>query len=251
MALCGTLIFDDECGSCSALAQIISARAPDIRQVSLYSAKAQMLLRPHFPQGWRPRPYLIVTDAQGARVLAGPALMWRVVWLLGPSGIGKAIKALSQKTRREHARGGWATDPADKMRAYQPASPADAAAFAGEPLLLPQAQPGLAFERVVQWYNLKGPFQTATYWALGEGKLVLEQVHRPSPLPDMTGASAEPVTLADGWEGHIHTAAGPEGPAVTLTLALSQARWLAVRAVGLDQEQVIAFARSCALSPAT
>ncbi len=36
--------------------------------------------------------------------------------------------------------------------------------FRGEPLLLPQAQPGLAFERVVQWYNLKGPFQTATYW---------------------------------------------------------------------------------------
>ncbi|WP_425105758.1 hypothetical protein [Ancylobacter sp.] len=46
-----TLIFDDECVSCSALTQLIGVRAPEMARVSVCSPRAQILLRRHFPQG--------------------------------------------------------------------------------------------------------------------------------------------------------------------------------------------------------
>jgi hypothetical protein len=246
-----TLIYDDECVQCSGIAQLIGARAPDIRRVSFYSPHAQLMLRRHFPDGWTIRPYMIVGDGEDERVLTGAALTLRVALLLGPAGIVKAGKAMLRRTRREKARGGWATAPEVKMRAYVPASPEDAAAFAGEPLLLP-AKPGapdLRFERIIQWYNMHGAFQTASYWACGEtGSVVLEQVHRASGTPEVEGVAGEPVDLGDGGSAQLHAAPGMDGSATTLTLirALGKGRWLSMRASGIDRDAVLAIARSCA-----
>ena len=243
-----TLIFDDECVACSALAQLIGARAPDIARVSFYSPRAQILLRRHFPSGWAIRPYMIVGEGEHERVLSGPALLFRVARLLGPAGVVKAGRALLRRARREKARGGWAATPTAQMRAYTPASPAEAAAFAGEPLLLPAARPGLAFERILQWYNMNGAFQTASYWTHGEaGTLVLEQVHRPSPPPTVEGMAGEEVALAEGRPALLHVAPAEDGAtALTLIVTLPDSRWLSLRASGIDRDTVLDIARTCA-----
>lgn len=247
MVMRATLIFDDECVTCSALGQLIGARAPDMARVSVYSPRAQVLLRRHFPQGWAIRPYLIVGEGENERVVSGAALLFRVVRLLGPTGMAKAAQALLRRARREKARGGWQTNPTAQMRAYIPASPAEAAAFAGEPLLLPAAQPGLAFERILQWYNLQGAFQTASYWTLGStGTLVLEQVHRPSPPPAVEGRVGEAVALAEGRTALLHVANAADGAtALTLIVPLPAERWLSLRATGMDRATLLSLARGC------
>jgi hypothetical protein len=246
-----TLIYDDECVSCSGIAQLIGARAPDINRVSFYSPRAQVLLRRHFPDGWAIRPYMIVTDGDDEWVISGAALVLKVARLLGPDGIVKAGRAMLRRARRDKARGGWATAPETRMRAYVPKSPEDAAAFAGEPLILPApaAAPGLRFERIIQWFNMHGAFQTATYWICGEaGSLVLEQVHRPSPTPEIEGVPGEPVDLGDGRSAQLHAAPAGDGPAPMLTLIrpLDDGRWLSIRANGIERDSVLAIARSCA-----
>ena len=240
-----TLIYGDDCVACSALAQVIGARAPDIRRISVYSPEAQILLRRHFPGGWTVRPYLILSDAKGERILSGAALVWQVARLLGPSGIVTALQALSRKSRRKRARGDWAAAPAEQMRAYVPGSPAEAATFAGEPLLLPGVRAGLAFERVIQWYNLKGAVQTASYWTLGDAGIVLEQGHRPSPAPQMEGGRAEPAALGDGRDAVCHRGTDAEDGPLTLVIPLPHTRWLILRSKGLARETAIAVARSC------
>lgn len=141
-----------------------------------------------------------------------------------------------RRAQREKARGGWAANPAAQMRAYIPASPAEAAAFAGGPLLLPAAQPGLGFERILQWYNLHGAFQTASYWTLGTtGTLVLEQVHRLSPPPAVEGRVGEAVALAAGRTALLHVANAADGAtALTLIAPLPAERWLSLSATGMD-----------------
>ena len=248
MVMRATLIFDDECVTCSALAQLIGARAPDMARVSVYSPRAQILLRRHFPQGWAIRPYLIVGEGENEHVLSGAALLFRVARLLGPAGMVKAAQALLRRARREKARGGWAATPTAQMRAYIPASPADAAAFAGEALWLPAAQPGLGFERILHWYNLQGAFQTASYWTQGTaGTLVLEQAHRPSPPPAVEGVAGEEVTLAEGRPALLHVANASDGAtAFTLIAALPAERWLSLRATGMDRATLLSLARGCA-----
>lgn len=250
MAMRTTLIFDDECVACSALAQLIGARAPDMARVSFYSPKAQMLLRRHFPQGWAIRPYLIVGEGENERVLSGAALLFRVARLLGPAGMVKAAQALLRRARREKARGGWAATPAAQIRAYVPASPAEAAAFAGEALWLPAAQPGLAFERIVQWYNLQGAFQTASYWTHDTGgTLVLEQVHRPAPPPTIEGLAGEQVALGVGRTAHLYATLGADAGATatfTLIVPLPAERWLYLRATGMDRATLLSLAPGCA-----
>ncbi|WP_421697041.1 hypothetical protein [Ancylobacter sp.] len=247
MVMRTTLIFDDECVACSALAQFIGARAPDMARVSVYSPRAQILLRRHFPQGWAIRPYLILGEGENERVLSGTALLFRVARLLGPAGMVKAAQALLRRARREKARGGWAANPTAQMRAYIPASPAEAAAFAGEPLLLPAAQPGLGFERILQWYNLHGAFQTASYWIHGTtGTLVLEQVHRSSPPPAVEGRVGEAVVLAEGRTALLHVANAADGAtALTLIVPLPAERWLSLRATGMDRATLLSLARGC------
>lgn len=248
MARPPTLIFDDECVTCSALAQLIAARLPDMARVSVYSPKAQILLHRHFPQGWAIRPYLIVGEGAGERVISGPALLFKVARLIGPCGMVKAVQALLRRARREKARSGWAAAPAAQMRAYVPASPAEAAAFAGEALWLPVAQPGLAFERILQWYNMNGAFQTASYWTYGTaGTLVLEQVHRPSPPPTVEGVAGEDVALGAGRTSLLHVANADDAPtAFTLIVALPAGRWLSLRASGMERATLLSLARSCA-----
>ena len=243
-----TLIFDDECVRCSALAQLIGARAPEMARVSFYSPKAQLLLRRHFPSGWAIRPYMIVGEGENERVLSGAALLFRVARLLGPAGVVKAGRALLRRARREKARGGWAATPTAQMRAYIPASPAEAGAFAGEPLLLPAARPGLAFARILQWYNMNGAFQTASYWTHAEaGTLVLEQIHRPSPSPTVEGVAGEEVALAEGRPALLHVAPAEDGAtALTLIVALPAGRWLSLRANGIDRDTVLDIAQHCA-----
>jgi len=244
-----TLIFNDECVACSTIAQLICAKAPDIAKVSFYSPKAQILLRRHFPQGWKFRPYLIAGHGDDEKVLSSTALFWTVARLLGPVGMIKAGKAWLRRTRRNKVRGGWAAGPDEKMRGYTPASLADAAAYAGEPLLLPDAeQPGLHRERLIQWYNMHGAFQTASYWKYGEtGALVLEQVHRASALPKVDGVAAETVDLGNGLSGHCYTALAADGThtMITLIVAHADARWLCFRATGIDRDTLLAIARSC------
>jgi len=95
-----TLIFDDECVTGSALAQLIGARAPHMARVSVYSPRALILLRRHFPSGWAIRPYLIVGEGEHERVLSGPDLLFRVARLLGPTGVVKAARAFMRRARR-------------------------------------------------------------------------------------------------------------------------------------------------------
>ena len=245
-----TLIFNDECAACSAIAQLIGARAPDIAKVSFYSPKAQILLRRHFPGGWAFRPYMIANDGRHEKVLSGAALFWKVARLLGPVGMIKAARALLRRLRRQKARGGWAADPDVQMRGYIPAGAAEAAAFAGEALILPDpALSGLRFERMIQWYNLHGAFQTASYWKYGDsGSIVLEQVHRASALPTVEGVVPELVSLGNGRNAqcYVSSATGGESKAITLISGCDNGRWLVFRSTGLGRDVVLTIARSCA-----
>ncbi|NJD90347.1 MAG: hypothetical protein FIA91_02330 [Geobacter sp.] len=247
-----TLIFDDECGACSAIAQLIGARAPDIAKVSFYSPKAQMLLRRHFPGGWAFRPYLIANDGQHEKVLSRSALLWKVMRLLGPVGMIKAAQALLRRSRRQKTRGGWAAAPDVQMRGYVPTCPAEAAAFAGEALMLPDAtQTRLRHERTIQWYNLHGAFQTASYWKYDEaGSLVLEQVHRACTMPVVEGVPSEHVQLSNGRNVHCYTSSGADGKPATTTLiaGCDNGRWLALRSTGINRDALLAIARSCTSS---
>lgn len=247
-----TLIFDDECGACSAIAQLISARAPDIARVSLYSPQAQILLRRHFPGGWTFRPYMIANDGQHEKVLSHSALIWKVMRLLGPVSMIKAAQALLRRSRRQKTRGGWAAAPDVQMRGYVPKCPADAIAFAGEALMLPDAtQTRLRHERTIQWYNLHGAFQTASYWKHDEsGSLVLEQVHRACTLPVVDGVTSELVELGNGRNARCYVSSGSDGkPASTTLIAgCDNGRWLALRSTGIDRDDLLAIAHSCTSS---
>jgi hypothetical protein len=193
---------------------------------------------------------MIVPDGQGERILSGAALIRKVAWLLGPVGMIQAGRAWLRRSRREKARGGWSTAPEVQLRAYSPSSPADAAAFAGEALLLPDAvQHGLRPDRVIQWYNMHGAFQTASYWKHGDaGSLVLEQVHRPSALPEIGGVTPETVDLGNGTHAQCYMlpASNDRVAAMTLIIATGEQRWLALRATGIERDMVLAIAQGCA-----
>lgn len=244
-----TLIYNNECVACSAIAQLILARAPDIAKVSYYSPKAQMLLRRHFPGGWKFRPYMIASDAQHEKVLSGSTLFWKVSQLLGPVGMIRAAHALLRNSRRQKARGDWAANPDEQMRGYSPACIAEAAEFAGEALMLPDPTPaGLRFERMIQLYNMQGAFQTASYWKHGaSGWLVLEQVHRACTLPVVEGAVSKLVDLGNGRNAqcYVSSSAGGESTTIALIVGCDNGRWLAVRAAGIDFGSVLAITRSC------
>lgn len=244
-----TLIYNNECVACSAIAQLILARAPDITKVSFYSPKAQILLRRHFPGGWEFRPYMIASDGQHEKVLSGSTLFWKVARLLGPVGMIRAAHALLRHSRRQKARGDWAADPDEQMRGYSPASAGDAAAFAGEALMLPDPAPaGLRFEQMIQWYNMQGAFQTASYWKHGvSGWMVLEQVHRACPLPVVEGAASKLVDLGNGQNAQCYVSSSADGESTTITLIVGcdNGRWLAVRAAGIDCDSMLEIARNC------
>ena len=244
-----TLIFNDECSACSAIAQLIGARAPDIAMVSYYSPKAQILLRRHFPDGWAFRPYMIANDGQQEKVLSNAALYWKVMRLLGPVSMIKAAQALLRRSRRQKTRGDWAADPDMQMRGYVPACAAEAAAFAGEALMLPDtAQTGLRHERTIQWYNLHGAFQTASYWKYKDsGSLVLEQIHRACPLPVVEGVASELVELGTGRNAQCYVSFAVDGKPETITMiaGCDHGRWLSFRSTGIDRDHLLAIARGC------
>jgi hypothetical protein len=239
------LVFDGECSSCSSLAQWMKARRPGLAVHSIHSPHAHLVLRRLFPEGWRFRPYLIHGTPGDETAIYGLRLMLVAARMFGPRGVVKATGAWFQKRRRNRQRPPWMTDAAQRLRAYVAESIAAAEEFAADRLVMP---PGLALERIVQFYNMRGAVQTASYWAVAGGaSVIVEQTHVALPLPAASGgAVAEPVSIGDGlvasYYGPPEAAGEPAGH--MLIIPARDGGWLAIRGNRLARADFLVVASS-------